>query len=129
MSSATSVVSGSIRRSADLSSSGTTIPTQAFPCQIPRRDHKDGLPARQVSPKSRSILVEILRTNDLVLISVIESILKAERVVFFVADQNMAAAEGSLGFLPRRILVDGEEEGRVRRLLVEAGLGKELRDA
>ncbi len=71
-------------------------------------------------------MVEILRTNDLVLISVIESILKAERVVFFVADQNMAAAEGSLGFLPRRILVDSDEEGRARRLIVEAGLGKEL---
>ena len=71
-------------------------------------------------------MVEILRTNDLVLISVIELILKAERVVFFVADQNMAAAEGSLGFLPRRILVDLEEEGRARRLIVEAGLGKEL---
>ena len=74
-------------------------------------------------------MVEILRTNDLVLISVIESILKAERVAFFVADQHMAAVEGSLGFLPRRILVDGDEEGRVRRLLVEAGLGKELRNA
>ena len=74
-------------------------------------------------------MVEILRTNDLVLISFIESILKAERVAYFVADQNMAAAEGLLGFLPRRILVDSEEEGRARRLIVEAGLGKELRDA
>ena len=71
-------------------------------------------------------MVEILRTNDLVLISVIESILKAERVGYFVADQNMAAAEGSLGFLPRRILVDAQQEGRARRLIVEAGLGKEL---
>ena len=73
-------------------------------------------------------MVEILRTNDLVLISVIESILTAERVAYFVADQNMAAAEGSLGFLPRRILVDAQQAWRVRRLLVEAGLGKELRD-
>jgi hypothetical protein len=71
-------------------------------------------------------LVEILRTNDLVLISVIESILKAERIAYFVADQNMAAVEGSLGFLPRRILVDAEHKGRARRLIVEAGLGKEL---
>ena len=55
MSPATSIVSGSIRRSADLSSSGMTIPTQAFPCQIPRRDHKDGLTTRQVS-QSRSTL-------------------------------------------------------------------------
>ena len=58
-------------------------------------------------------MVEILRTNDIVLISVIESILRAERVAYFVADQNMAAAEGSLGFLPRRILVEArEEDGR-----------------
>jgi hypothetical protein len=74
-------------------------------------------------------LVEILRTNDLVLISVIESILTAERVAYFVADQNMAAVEGSLGFLPRRIMVDRREEGRARRVLAEAGLAGELRDA
>ena len=120
MSPATSVVSGSIRRSADLSSSGTTIPTQAFPCQILRRDHKDGPTTRQVSQltrqvsQSRSVLVEILRTNDLVLITVIESILKAERVAYFVADQHMAAVEGSLGFLPRRILVDGRSRKGAR---------------
>ncbi len=74
-------------------------------------------------------MVEILRTNDLVLISVIESILTAERIALFVADQNMAAVEGSLGFLPRRIMVDRREEGRARRVLAEAGLAGELRDA
>jgi len=63
-----------------------------------------------------------------VLISVIESILMAERVAYFVADQNMAAVEGSLGFLPRRILVDARQAGRARRLIAEAGLGKGLRD-
>ncbi len=72
---------------------------------------------------------EILRTNDLVLISVIESLLTAEGIAFFVADQHMAAVEGSLGFLPRRILVDSREEGRARRLIAEAGLADELRDA
>ena len=70
-----------------------------------------------------------MRTNDLVLISVIESLLTAERVAFFVADQNMAAVEGSLGFLPRRIMVDAREVGRARRLIAEAGLAGELRDA
>ena len=74
-------------------------------------------------------MVEILRTNDLVIINVIESILTAERIAYFVADQNMAAVEGSLGFLPRRIMVDRREEGRARRVLAEAGLAGELRDA
>ena len=73
-------------------------------------------------------MVEILRTNDLVLITVIESILKAERIAYFVADQHMAAVEGSLGFLPRRILVDPTRRARARRVIVDAGLAKELRD-
>jgi Putative prokaryotic signal transducing protein len=73
-------------------------------------------------------LVEILRTNDLVLINVIESLLRAEGIGFFVADQHMAAVEGSLGFLPRRILVNARDEMRARRLLQQAGLAGELRD-
>jgi len=72
-------------------------------------------------------LVEILRTNDLVLISAIEALLTAERIAFFVADQHMAATEGSVGFLPRRILVDRREEVRARQLIEEAGLAAELR--
>jgi hypothetical protein len=73
------------------------------------------------------LLVEILRTNDLVLISAVESLLRAAGVGFFVADQHMAAVEGSLGFLPRRILVEKEQEARARRLLTDAGLAAELR--
>ncbi len=65
---------------------------------------------------------ELLRTNDLVLISVIETILRAENIRYFVADQHTSAIEGSLGFLPRRILVAEESGTRARRLLVEAGL-------
>jgi hypothetical protein len=65
---------------------------------------------------------ELLRTNDLVLISVIETILRAENIRFFVADQHTSAVEGSLGFLPRRILVEDVAEARARRLLTEAGL-------
>ena len=73
-------------------------------------------------------MIELVRTNDLVLISVIESLLTEEGVAHFVADQHMSAMEGSLGFLPRRIMVDCEQEGRARRLLAEAGLAAELRD-
>jgi hypothetical protein len=72
-------------------------------------------------------LIEIVRTNDLVIISVIESLLTQEGVPFFIADQHMSAVEGSLGFLPRRIMVDSEQRDRARRLLQEAGLAGELR--
>ena len=47
---------------------------------------------------------------------------------FFVADSHMSAVEGSLGFLPRRILVDSDQHEQARRLLREAGLSRELSD-
>ncbi len=71
-------------------------------------------------------MIELLRTNDLVLISVIESLLAEERIGCFVADQHMSAVEGSLGFLPRRIMVETDLLGRARRLLLDAGFGEEL---
>jgi hypothetical protein len=73
-------------------------------------------------------VVELVRTNDLVLISLIETLLSQAGVAFFVADQHMSAVEGSLGFLPRRIMIASNEEERARRLMREAGLSGELRD-
>jgi hypothetical protein len=39
----------------------------------------------------------------------------------------MSAVEGSLGFLPRRIMIEAAQAARARRLLQEAGLAGELR--
>ncbi len=71
---------------------------------------------------------ELVRTNDLVLISFIESLLDGAGFDYFVADRHMSAVEGSLGFLPRRILVVDEDCDAARRLLRDAGLAAELRD-
>jgi Putative prokaryotic signal transducing protein len=73
-------------------------------------------------------LRELVRTNDLVLISFIESLLEQAALAYFVADRHMSAVEGSLGFLPRRILVVEDDMPAARRLLREAGLSAELRD-
>ena len=73
-------------------------------------------------------LRELVRTNDLVLISFIESLLESAGFSYFVADRHMSAVEGSLGFLPRRILIAEEDRDAARRLLSEAGLAAELRD-
>ena len=74
-------------------------------------------------------MVELMRTNDLVLISFVETLLTQAGVAFFVADQHMSAVEGSLGFLPRRIMIDASEQERARRLMRDAGLSGELSDA
>jgi hypothetical protein len=71
-------------------------------------------------------MIELLRTNDLVLLSVIEAILRAERVDFFMADQHMSSLEGSTGFMRRRILVPADRIDRARRLLRDAGFAAEL---
>lgn len=71
-------------------------------------------------------MIELLRTNDMVLISVVEALLGDAGVYYFIADQNMSVTEGSLGFLPRRICVAEDQADRARRLLREAGFAAEL---
>jgi hypothetical protein len=71
-------------------------------------------------------MVELLRTNDLVLISAIRALLGEDEIRVFIADEHMSSLEGSVGFLPRRVLVGEADLARARRLLEDAGLGGEL---
>ncbi len=70
---------------------------------------------------------EIVRTNDPVLISAIEALFTGAHIPYLLLDQHMSVLEGSIGMLPRRILVDDGSELEARSLLTDAGLGKELR--
>ncbi|MBN9024549.1 MULTISPECIES: putative signal transducing protein [Kaistia] len=70
---------------------------------------------------------ELIRTNDIVLISFVEALLKDAGIEHLVVDQNMSVMEGSLGVLPRRILVTSDEVEDARALLTDAGIGDELR--
>jgi hypothetical protein len=72
-------------------------------------------------------MIELIRTNDAVLISFVCSLLKDADIVHFVADTNMSIFEGSLGVIPRRIMVDADRAEQARRLVKEAGLEHELR--
>jgi hypothetical protein len=71
---------------------------------------------------------ELIRTNDAVVLSFAESLMKEAGIAYFIADQGMSILEGSLGLLPRRFLVDGDEADEARQILIDAGLGAELRD-
>jgi hypothetical protein len=44
-----------------------------------------------------------------------------------VADSGMSILEGSVGIIPRRILVDPAQAGQARRIVIDAGLENELR--
>jgi len=67
-----------------------------------------------------------MATNNLVTISYVESLLKDSNIDFLVLDQNMSILEGSLGIIPRRIMVADEMHLVAKRLLHDAGLEKEI---
>jgi hypothetical protein len=71
---------------------------------------------------------ELIRTNDAVLISFVEALMRDAGIGYFVADQNMSVLDGSLGILPRRIMVDADEIGRARTILADAGIGNEIKN-
>lgn len=72
-------------------------------------------------------MIELVRTNDPVTISYIEALLRDAGIAHFVADQNMSILEGSIGVLPRRVMVVEDDVDRARRLLTDAGFGDEMR--
>lgn len=70
---------------------------------------------------------ELIRTNDAVLVSAVGALLDGAGIPHLVFDQNMSVLEGSLGILPRRILVEPRHARAARLLIEDAGLGHELR--
>ncbi len=70
---------------------------------------------------------ELVRTNDLVLLSALASLLEGAGFEPIVFDQHTAAVEGSIGMLPRRLMVPSDEAARARAFLSEAGYAGELR--
>ena len=65
-----------------------------------------------------------MRTNDPVLLSYVSALLEEGDIAFMVADLNMSVLEGSIGILPRRVLVEDDRIAQARTLLTEAGIGK-----
>ena len=83
---------------------------------------------RQVAvTERRAVLRELVRTNDVVLVSAVGALLDGAHIHHLVLDQNMSIIEGSLGILPRRILVHEDDNRVARQLLTDAGLSHELR--
>lgn len=72
---------------------------------------------------------ELIRTNDAVVISFVESLLRDAGIGCFVADQNMSVLDGSIGVLPRRVMVVDDDVDTARRILMDAGIADEMRES
>src|SRR5262249_29803368 len=87
-----------------------------------RLSDSDYLRATEVQAQMR----EILRTNDIVVLSYARDLLEQAGLQAVVADAHISAMEGSIGAFPRRLLVADPDQREARRLLQEAGLGEWL---
>ena len=67
-------------------------------------------------------MTELLTTNDAVLISYASALLDGEGIPYAIFDSNMSIVEGSIGVLPRRLMVDPEWLSQAQRLMDEAGV-------
>lgn len=67
-------------------------------------------------------MVELLRTNDPVLLSYAAALLSDIEVESIVLDSHTSVIEGSIGALPRRLMVRDEDEAIARQRLREAEL-------
>jgi len=59
----------------------------------------------------------VLKTNDPVLLNFAEVLLKDAGLETVVFDKEMSAMDGSLGILPRRLMVADDDFGRAQSIL------------
>ena len=67
---------------------------------------------------------ELLKTNDAVLIGYVEALLRSAGIAAVVLDGHMSVLEGSVGILPRRVLVETADWEAAARVLDGADLGQ-----
>ncbi len=67
---------------------------------------------------------ELLRTNNPVSLSYIQSLLKDAGIDHIVLDTHMSIMEGSLGILPKRIMVPKADLKEARQLVKDADINE-----
>lgn len=67
-------------------------------------------------------MIELLRSNDVVLMSFVRSLLSEASIPFTLLDQNMSIMEGSIGVLQQRIMVEDERLAEARTLLTDVDI-------
>ena len=68
----------------------------------------------------------LIATNNLVTISYVEALLKDAGLDYLILDQNMSILEGSIGIIPRRLMVVETEWYKASQILEAAGLKDEI---
>ncbi|MBI3513328.1 MAG: DUF2007 domain-containing protein [Proteobacteria bacterium] len=64
---------------------------------------------------------EVLRSNDAVRLSWLTALLADAGIAAVVFDTHMSIVEGSIGALPRRLMVEDDDHARALAVLTQAG--------
>ena len=65
---------------------------------------------------------ELIRSNDPTVIAFASALLEGEDIEVFQMDVHMSVLEGSIGILPRRLMVRRDQIDAARRVLREHGV-------
>ena len=63
----------------------------------------------------------LLVSNNLIRLNFLTSLLRDAGIEAVMLDHQVSTIEGSIGAIPRRLVVDSADASRARRVLVEAG--------
>ncbi len=63
----------------------------------------------------------LITTNNLVRLSFLHALLRDAGITAIILDTHTSAIEGSIGAIPRRLMVATNDEPRARRVLTDAG--------
>jgi hypothetical protein len=66
---------------------------------------------------------ELLRTNDIVRLSWLQALLADSGIQSLILDQHTSLVEGSIGAIPRRLMVAERDHRRAESLISEADAG------
>lgn len=76
---------------------------------------------RCADPRREGPMKELLRTNDPVRLSWVQALLRDAGIESLVLDQHTSLVEGSIGAIPRRLMVAERDHGRAREILAATG--------
>lgn len=74
-------------------------------------------------------MIAILKTVNPATLNFAQAVLKEADIPFFVLDQHVSIIDGSIGAIPRRLMVIDEDAADAREALDAAGLGDEVHHA
>ena len=71
-------------------------------------------------------MIAILKTVNPATLSFAQAVLKEADIPFFLMDQNVSIIDGSIGIIPRRLMVVDEDIDDARQAFIDAGLSDEI---